>query len=260
MERLQKRVAIHSQLFALLLSALVITAPASAGEPAPAQKQFPPRFQAVMDYLLKDEYPELIGDKPYHIRPTGFDIGDLDGDGVDEVIVSFSPHYRQSPTIVLFKVDNNMNVTRITEGLAPGKLVPVTGDYLDSHTGGHGVDLSIGDAMNDKSKREAFIKASIKNMGNVVVYNNFIHSDGRKGKGVYIDMMHIKHPPKNQTCESFEFATVEKIQIGRKGEDPTPVILALAGDEVYFYKIKGIRKDGLLDKTINVVPLKEGKK
>jgi hypothetical protein len=59
------------------------------------EQKFPPRFQAVMDYLLNEEYPELFGDEPYVIRPTGFDIGDLDGDGVEEVVVSFYPHYRQ---------------------------------------------------------------------------------------------------------------------------------------------------------------------
>lgn len=246
----------------VLLSGLAL--PALAREPAPedkkAKREYPPQFQAVMDYLLKEEYPELIGDKPYHIRPTGFDIADLDGDGVDEVVVSFYPHYRQSPTIVLFRVDNKMKVTRITEGLAPGKLVPVSGDYLDSHTSGYGVDLTADEAMNDPKKREALIKASIKRMGNVVLYSNFMHLDGRTGKGMYIDMTHIKNPPKNQTCESFEFARVEQFQVGKQDGDPKPVIMALAGGEITFYKIKAIRKDGLLEKEVTVVPVTGAKK
>ena len=242
----------HRAITIILLSLLGVSNLVFAEE-----QKFPPRFQAVMDYLMNDEYPELFGDKPYVIQPTGFDIGDLDGDGVDEVVVSFFPHYRQSLTIMIFKVDNKMKVTRITEGLAPGKLVPITGEYLDSHTTGHGIDMTINEEMNDPKKRDDFVKAVMKNMGNVVVYKNFIHSDGREGNGTYIDMMHIENPPKDETCESFEFPRVEQVQIGSKKDDPTPVIMALAGDEVYFYKIKAIRPDGLLDKTIDVVPMDE---
>lgn len=50
------------------------------------------------------------------------------------------------------------------------------------------------------------------------------------------------------------------IAIGRQKDDKTPVIMALAGNEVTFYKIKGIREDGLLEKEIKVVPMEKGKK
>lgn len=225
------------------------------------KEKFPPRLQAVQDYLLKKEYPELIDDKPYRIRLTGFDIGDLDGDGVDEVVVSFYPHFLQSPTVVIFKVDNKMKVKRVTEGLAPGPIIPVTGEYLDSHSSGHGIDMSLENkAMADPEKRRSFIKTSLNNMGNVVAYKNFLHMDGRKGKGMYIDMQHIKKPPKDKTCASIQFSRIARIQIGRKKGEKAGTIIALAGDKVYFYKINKIGLDGMLDKSLKVVPMSEGKK
>ena len=133
----------------MLLLSLVFL-PTTAGA---EKKKYPPRFQAAMDYLLEKDYPELFGEKSYRIRPTGFDIGDLDGDGVDEVVVSFYPHYRQSPTVVIFKVDDKMNVTRVIEGLAPGRLIPVTGEYLDSHSLGQAADMTFSKQKRSEERR-----------------------------------------------------------------------------------------------------------
>lgn len=250
------------QLLALiLLPSLLFVTQLQAEEKAPSKPGYPPRFQAVIDYLLNEEYPELFGDKPYHIRPTGFDIGDLDGDGVDEVVVSFEPHYRQSPTIMIFKVDNKMKVKRLTEALAPGRLVPVSGDYLDSHTIGFGIDMSPSEKDFKKPNvMKDFTEIALQEMGNVVEYKDFLHVDGRKGKGIFIDMTHIKNPPKDRTCESFEFEKVKAVRIMRRKTDGVPVILAATEKEAYMYTIKGISKNGMLDKELKIVPLGKAKK
>jgi len=245
-----------TSLTVLLLSVLLLPGLSFA-----EKKKYPPRFQAVMDYLLKKEYPEQFADKSYRIRPTGFDIGDLDGDGVDEVVVSFFPHYRQSPTVAIFRVSNKMKVTRVKEGLAPGPLVPINGEYLDSHTMGQGLDMTLGkNQMTNPEARKDMVAVSMQNMGGVVAYKNFMHMDGRDGKGVYIDMQHINKPSKEKTCNSFQFSRVQHVRIGRKKGEKVATIIAVAGNKAYLYKINKIRADGLIDKTIKIVPLGSVKK
>ncbi len=94
---------------------------------------------------MEKEYPEEFGDTTYRTKIENVVVADLDGDGQPEVTVRFIPHYHRSPTVVIYRVAPDMTVTRVTEGLAPGPLVPVTGDFLDSHTLGEGADITIGD-------------------------------------------------------------------------------------------------------------------
>lgn len=248
--------AVAAVLLLMLPSTLVIAA-------APTEKrQFPPKIQAVVDYLLNTEYPELFGDRPYHIRPTGYAVGDLDGDGVDEVVMSFYPHYLQSPTVVIFHVDKHLKVTRVIEGLAPGPLEPLTDDYLDSHSLGMAADFQMGKAeMADPKRRKTLVQISLKHGGNIVEYRNFFHMDQRKGKGSYIDMTRIKNPPQNGTCAGFQFSKVEHIEIDYKKGEKGGYLLALAGNEIYIYKIKRFLPNGLLEKSLQVVPMSDaGKK
>ncbi len=227
--------------------ALCLAAPAVAEE-------LPPRIQAVQKYLLEQDYPELFGDTPYRIKAGDVVEGDLDGDGVDEVVMLMRPHFRQSPTIVIFQVSKNLKVRRVKEGLAPGPLQPLSGDFLDSHTLGMGVDASLKDAQSDAKRRKDFAAASMKHMGGVVEYTNFLHMDSRKGKGAYIDMTWLPQPPKDTNCENFEFSRVDEIAVAQKDDGSGNYLLAMVGKELYVYKIHKIRADGLLDKTLTVKP------
>ncbi len=233
----------YARLFGLFLGLLAATA--AAGE-------LPPKVAAVQKYLLEQEYPEVFGDKHYRIKVEDALVADVDDDGISEVILLVKPHFRQSPTVVLFKVSKDMKVKRVVEGLAPGPLVPVTGDYLDSHTLGMAADLTVQGAEKDPKKRKQAVAIALKEMGGVVEYSNFIHSDGRRGKApVYIDMSHLKSP-KDGTCKTFEFSKVDALQMAAKDDGAGNYLVALVGAELYMYKIKKITTDGFLQKTLIV--------
>ena len=98
-----------------------------------------------MAYLLEEDggnFPELFGEAYYRVKVKAAQVVDLDGDGITEVIVGLTPHYRQSPTIIIFQLIDGQ-VHRVKEGLAPGPLQHVSGNYIDSHTvEASGVDIS----------------------------------------------------------------------------------------------------------------------
>ncbi len=216
-----------------------------------------PKLEAVKQYLLKDDYPELFGDTPYRMKINNAIVADIDDDGEQEVILHVTPHYRQSPTILIFKVSKDLSVKRVIEGLAPGPLVPVSGDYLDSHELGDAVDLTLGKEQGNPAKRGDFVKAAlVEKMGGVVEYRNFIHMDSRKGKGVYVDMTGLAKPPTEETCENFEFSVPDYVAVMSKKDGSGNYILAHVGKSIYAYKIHKIRDDGLLEKTLTVMPAK----
>jgi hypothetical protein len=241
--RRETEVAVYATVFGTLLGFLVVTVAAA---------ELPPKVAVVQKYLLNEDYPEVFGEQHYRIKVEDALVADVDDDGNDEVILLVKPHYRQSPTIVLFKVSKDLKVKRVIEGLAPGPLVPVSGDYLDSHTLGMGVDLTIQGAEKDPKNRKEVVAIALKEMGGVVEYRGFFHTDGRKGKApAYVDMSHLE-APKNGSCEAFEFSTVDAIKVASRDDGSGHYLLALVGKELYTYKIKKITTDGFLEKKLTV--------
>jgi hypothetical protein len=211
-----------------------------------------PKVEAVKQYLLKEEYSEVFNDTHYRMKVENIIEADLDEDGEAEVIFHVKPHYRQSPTIIIFKVSKDLRVSRVIEGLAPGPLIPVTGDYIDSHTLGDAMDLTIGEDQINPEKRKEVVESALENMGGVVEYRNFFHVDGREGKGLYIDMTSLPQSPDKDNCEDFEFSMPEAIAVKAKNDGSGNYLLARVGKEIYAYKIHKIRKDGLLEKSLTV--------
>lgn len=192
------------------------------------------------------DYPEFFNEHPYNVRIKELLVSDIDNDGKKEIILVTNPHYRQSPTITFYKINEKMEiVSRVKEGLAPGAIKPVSGDYLNSHELGFALDL----VMETNVPYEKIVKIGLKkqNFG-MVVYKNFYHIDTRSGIGMYIDMTHADMPNEYVTCDNFEFSNVNQISIGKLNGDPKNYLAAWAGDDIYIYFIKSISQDGMLDK------------
>ena len=242
--KLFKRILFLSTALLILISLITF---ASADD-------LPREIEAIRKYIMDKEYPELF-DKPYRVKLENALIVDLDNDGRMEVVALFSPHYRQSPPLVIYRLSKRYKVKRIKEGLAPGELVPVTGDYLDSHTLGMAIDFDLSDKQNDPKARKSMRDISLKEFGNVVEYRNFFHADGRKGKGTYIDMSHIKNVPGGKSCERFEFSRIEDISAGHlRGDAKHNYLAASVRNRIYAYRIDGFTKKGFLKKKLWVLP------
>jgi hypothetical protein len=223
---------------------------------AAGQTTLPPLVGAVQNYILEKDYPELFGDRSYRTKIENAVIADLDGDGQSEVIVHFMPHYRQSPTIMIYRVAPDMTVTRVKEGLAPGPLQPLTNEFLDSHTLGEAVDFDLAGQQGDAAARRKFGESAMRQFGGVVEYANFYHADGRKGAGVYVDMAGTTPPDKSRTCEDFQFSAVREISVGAVAAiGKENVLAAWAHSNVYLYRIKSFAPSGLLDKQMWTVDL-----
>jgi hypothetical protein len=207
----------------------------------------PSEFESVQTYLLQgDDYPEHFGETTYRTKIGKVLAEDLDMDGVKEVIILATPHYRQSPTIQFFQIRDG-EVERLVEGLAPGPLVQVSGNYIDSHTLGQGIDFSIKVDSTALTNKE-LVKNAVSRFGVVVEYRHFYHADLRQGKGLYIDMTHIEDVPGGDNCGSFEFSEVDDIDIFYDDEN-YPRLAAVVGEVVYFYKIR-VLTDGYLEKEV----------
>src|SRR6266853_5860133 len=224
--------------------------------PALASAQIPDSvaFAAVVKYLSDEEYPELFQNQPYHVRVRGYEVADIDADGFPEVFLWTDPHYRQSATITIFTVSRDRVVRRLFEGLAPGPLVPVTGRYLDSHTLGMGVDLSVDSTGKSTAGSDSgMIRAAVGTGAHLVRYPRFYHMDMRKGHGGYVDLSYQTAFAEEKTCEKFEFPPVEDFVVGPLAGDPQGhYLVASAGGRLTRYRIEGIGPGGLLKKHVRV--------
>jgi len=220
-------------------------------------QQSDPRLEAVKKYILEKDYPEVFGTDHYKTRIEGVLDVDVDNDGSREVVILYFPHYRQSAPIVIYKISSDLKVSRVTEGLAPGPLQEVSGDYLDSHNLGSAADFEIEGGNGRPDEVLKIVAAS--GMNGFVAYDFFYHMDGRTGSPAFIDMRGVKLPTKKHDCEDFEFSRVKQIAAGHLREDSTQnYVAAWVGEEIYVYLIRGVSNDGLLNKKLWVIKAPQG--
>lgn len=215
------------------------------------------RLEALKKYVLEKDYPEVFGKDHYKTRIEDVLDVDVDNDGSKEFVVLYHPHYRQSAPIVIYKVGADLKVTRIPEGLAPGPVQAVSGEYLDAHTLGQAVDFEV---SGGKATPESILNAMKRGgMNGLVVYDAFFHMDGRTGSPWFIDMRGTKLPTKAHDCASFEFSRVKQFAAGHLREDDSQNYLAVwVGGEIYVYLIHGMSNDMMLNKKLWVIKAPDG--
>ncbi len=145
-------------------------------------------------HLLEKDYPEVFQDKNYHVRVENVLNVDIDNDGKNELVVLFYPHYRQSASVIIYKVSPAGELARVTEALAPGPLQKISGDYLDSHEIGSAFDFSLPESQTNPENKNKALQIAMAKFGGVVVYRRFYHVDGRKGPVSYLDMTSVELP------------------------------------------------------------------
>jgi len=221
----------------------------------------PDELIRVLDYIKEQQYPELFEEQNYRVAIQAYKIFDLDDDRNNEVIILFKPHYLQSPTIMIYQVNEHGAVSRLTEALAPGPLVQRADYFLDSHEIGQAIDFEIGEKQSSPEigRKMALSLSDEKSFGLVVQYPTFFHADNRKGLPMYIDMTHVQPFSADKTCANFEFSAAYNLMVGStiENENNYAFIAAQVNDEIYVYTIRGITASGMLEKELAIVPIKQ---
>lgn len=219
------------------------------------ESDFPKEIDLVFDYWVNNEPPELFNEHPYQPRPIAWQIIDIDNDGKTEVFLQTFPHYRQSPTISIFQIDSNETVNRIIEGFAPGHLIELSAedDYLDTHSTGTAIDMQLD--SNEPEKFKKLAQSSLKFGMSVVLYNNFIHTDKRDGKGIFIDLMYLNDFSNENSCANFQFSQPDQIIAGKIKNVEDSFFIAKVNKELFCYKIKGFDNENFVNKEIIIMKL-----
>jgi len=176
---------------------------------------------------------------------------DIDGDGAPEAFVSIAPSVRQTPTILVYKYDTQHGARRLFEGLVPGELQPVSGRFVDDHTMGFGIDMTV-DESGHPGAFDQLLGSAVKTGMSLVRYSTFLHADARKGFLSFVDLSDRALPtPATKTCEDFEFSPVDGLAAGTlAGSGSTRYLVALTTKDVTIYLFHGIRSNETLDKKI----------
>ncbi len=191
---------------------------------------------------------EAFGQVAGFVRVRDIALLDIDGDGSPEAFVWIEPKVRQTPTILAYSYDQQRGARRLLEGLVPGRLQPVSGQFVDDHTMGFGVDMVVGE--NGKPVDfDRLIAAGVEHGMSLVRYRTFIHADGRKGFVSFVDLSDRALPtPDTKTCRDFEFSSVDALAAGALSGSTTRYLIVLTTKDITIYRFRAIRPNGTFDK------------
>jgi len=171
---------------------------------------------------------------------------DVDGDGQAELFLAIAPKYRQTATLVIYRHLDSTRVERLYEGLAPGRLVAVSGRQIDTHTLGNGIDMSV-EGGADTTVVTKLLRMARERQMQIVQYPAFFHVDQRPGAASYVDEGSQPLPATEKTCEPFEFEPIEALETGVLGADTATKYLAvLTRTTIDIYRFNGVTSDGRL--------------
>jgi hypothetical protein len=191
---------------------------------------------------------EAYGNAPGLVRVRDIVLLDIDGDGSPEAFVWIVPKFQQSPTILAYTYDAQHGARRVLEALVPGQFQPVSGRFVDDHTLGLGIDMTVSSAGKPVDF-DRLIAAGVLHHLSLVRFKTFLHTDGRAGFVMYVDLSDRALPsPGTQTCEQLEFSPVEGLIAGSLAGARTPYLVALTVNDITIYRFHGIRPNGTFDK------------
>src|SRR5881409_4371926 len=187
---------------------------------------------------------EAFGNARGLVSVRGIALLDITGDGSPDAFVWIVPKFRQTPTVLVYTYDPQRGASRILEGLVPGRLQPISGRFVDDHTMGFGVDMTVG-GDGKPVDFDRLISAGVENHMSLVRYHTFIHTDGRPGFVMFVDLSERALPSSStKTCESFEFSPVEGLAAGTLAGSRTRYLVALTASDITIYRFHGIRPNG----------------
>ena len=176
----------------------------------------------------------------------------LPGDSQRVLFLSISPKYRQTPTILVYRRSSSGQTERLYEGLAPGRPVPVSGRFVDSHTLGIGVDLTF-EGMADSATVARVIAAARTQHMHLVRYPRFLHADMRGDAAGFVDMTTFLPDTTAMTCGDFEFTSVDAMQAGHlRGDARGAYLVVLTPVDLVTYRFERIAADGRLVKRVSM--------
>jgi hypothetical protein len=191
---------------------------------------------------------EAFGTVAGFVRVRDIALLDVDGDGSPEAFVWIEPRVRQTPTILAYTYDRQRGAHRLLEGLVPGRLQAVSGKFVDDHTMGFGVDMTVG-GVKKPVDLDHLIAAGVAHGMSLVRYRTFLHADGRKGFVTFVDLSDRALPTLDtKTCDNFEFSSVEALAAGALSGSTTRYLVALTANDITIYRFRGIRPNGTFDK------------